>query len=247
MYKFLPEYIEGKIIARNFGHIGHLTGSKMIDIEDKLLDIENQVRFTSCKRDKNDVVIITEKIDGMNAGVVKKNGMLYPINRKGYDSRGMKFQHPDLEVLGDTWAKWVDNHYELYDSILEEDERMVFENCIFVHTLRYNFKNDPVFLLAKYNADNKRINHILLKELANRFGIQQAPVLNIGIAIPPEIVISQYPKGVVGVKGEIEGIVYSYEHGGEVETTAKFVSNKLLGTMSPQIQYRNKFKDMEMF
>jgi hypothetical protein len=239
MYKNLPEYISGKIIARNFGHIGHLTGSKLIDIEDKLIDLDAQEKFTVCKRDKNDLVIITEKIDGMNAGVVKKTGLLYPINRKGYDSRGMGLQHKDLELLGNEWARWVDDHYELYDFILEEGERLVFENCMFQHTLKYRFKNGPVFLLAKYRANNKRLNYSDLTHLANAYNIQQPPLLNMGVAIPPQIIINQYPKGLVGVKGKIEGIVYSYEHNDEVEANAKFVSNELMGTIHPQTKNYN--------
>lgn len=248
MYKNLPEYVEGKIIPRNFGHIGHLTGSKMIDAEDKLLNEDAQIKFIQCKREKTDTVIITEKIDGMNAGIIKKNGMLYPINRKGYDTRGMGDQYEDLMELGNGWALWVDDHYELYDSLLKENERLVFENCIRTHTLQYDFKkNDPVFLLAKYNANNKKIPYSQLSDIAEKTGICQPPILNIGIAIPPQLVISQYPKGLVGVKGVIEGIVYTYEHQGTVESCAKFVSNSLLGTMTPQTHRKNKFIGMERY
>ena len=59
--------------------------------------------------------------------------------------------------------------------------------------------------------------------------------------------INQYPKGLVGVKGKMEGIVYTYEHDGEVEALAKFVSNELLGTISSQIRYKNKFVGMDRY
>lgn len=78
-----------KIIPRNFGHIGHLAGSKMIDDEDKMLPLDVQDIFVHKKRDKNDIVIVTEKIDGMNAGVVKRAGELYGVNRKGYPVTSM--------------------------------------------------------------------------------------------------------------------------------------------------------------
>ncbi|HCL4480033.1 TPA: hypothetical protein N2D99_002100 [Clostridium botulinum] len=41
----------------------------------------------------------------------------------------------------------------------------------------------------------------------------------IGLAVPPQIVIEQYPKGILDVRGLIEGIVYNYEHNGEHENT----------------------------
>lgn len=241
MYKNLPEIFNGKIIPKNFGHISHLTGSKLIDDEDKLLSEEEQNKYTLSKRDRNDLVIIFEKIDGMNAGVIKKNGVLYPINRKGYDTRNMGLINPDLELLGNEWAKWVDAHYLKYDSILEEGERLVFENCILQHTLQYKFKCEPVFLLAKYDVKNKKINHTQLTSLATKNDISQPPVLNIGVAIPPQLIIQQYPKGIIGVHGLMEGIVYNYEHNGEHESCAKFVSNPIMGTRNVVPKYYNKY------
>lgn len=55
----------------------------MIDAEGKMLPMDVQKIFTVKKRDKSDIVIVTEKVDGMNAGVVKKNGKFIPVNRKG--------------------------------------------------------------------------------------------------------------------------------------------------------------------
>jgi hypothetical protein len=237
MYKNLPERSDEKLISNNFGTIGHLSGSKLIDEKDKLLNEEEQRKFTVCKRDKNDLVIITEKIDGMNAGVAKKNGYLYPVNKQGYDVRNMGSVNKELEILGVEWAKWVDENYPLYDKLLVEGERLVFENCIVQHTLRYNFRNDPVFLLAKYNLDGKRINYQCLTELAKSHGIQQPPLLNIGVALPAQLVINQYPKGLIGVQGQIEGIVYNYEHNNEHIGCAKYVSNPLMGTINPKVNF----------
>lgn len=238
----LPEIYQGKLIPKNFGHIKHLKGSKMIDRFDSLAGEQDQYKFTVCKRDINDRIIITEKIDGMNSGVVKKNGVLYPVNRKGYDVRFIAASHSEFELLAKVWSDWVNDHYELYDSILEDDERLVFENAILCHTVKYVFKKEPVFLLAKYNQDNKRINHDSLTSLCNEYDIQQVPVLNIGSAIPPEIIVSQYPDGVIGARNGIEGIVYSYEHNNEFESNVKFVSNPLIGTMEPQTHLYNRFK-----
>lgn len=241
MYKHLPNICKEKLINTNFGSIGHLKGSKLIDSKDKLLSEKEQYKYTICKRNKKDLVIITEKIDGMNAGVIKRNGLIYPINRNGYDSRTMGTVHKELQLLGIEWAKWVDSNYLKYNSILQEGERLVFENCIMQHTLKYEFKDEPVFLLAKYNSDNKKISFNELLSLARTYSIQQPPVLNIGVAISPEIIIQQYPKGIVGVKGEIEGIVYNYEHNGTHESCAKYVSNPIMGTIKPTATFYNSF------
>lgn len=248
-YKFknLPDVIYGyeKIIPRNFGSIQHLAGSKMIDDMDIMMDITAQQKFTECLANIKDVVIALEKIDGMNAGVVKLgNGMLYPTNRKGYDTRTMGRQYKPLEYLGFLWAVWVDKHYELYDSLLEKGERLAFENCMLQHTLLYNFKKiEPVFLLAKYTADGKKMSHKELSNIADNNGIERPPVLNIGAAIPPEILLKQYPNGKVGAVNGMEGIVYNYEINNNHVECAKFVSNQLLTSDNKDVPNKfNRFK-----
>ena len=49
----------------------------MIDDLDHLLSIEEQDKYTKCKRDKHELVILTEKINGMNAGVIKLGDCLF--------------------------------------------------------------------------------------------------------------------------------------------------------------------------
>lgn len=229
-YRYLPPVYAEKLIPKNFGNIGHLTGSKMIDTEDKLLSLEEQEKYTVKKRDSSDVVIITEKIDGMNSGAIKKNGLVYPINRKGYDVRLMgSGSHPELRELGESWAAWVDNQYKLFDSILGEGERLVFESAIYQHTLRYKFRRSAVFLLAKFNDHNQRINYRSLCKLGEKCDLQMPPLLNYGAAIPPDVIIRQYTNGMAGARDGMEGIVYYYEHNGKHESCAKFVSNPKLG------------------
>ena len=74
-------------------------------------------KFTVKLRRPTDLVIITEKLDGMNSGVVKIDGKLYPINRKGYDTRTMGATHTELKELGIEWARWVNYFYSLYESL----------------------------------------------------------------------------------------------------------------------------------
>lgn len=230
-YRHLPPITHyDKLIPKNFGKIGHLTGSKMIDSRDILLSPQEQEKYILKKRDVNDIVIITEKIDGMNAGAIKKNGLVYPINRKGYDTRLMgSGSHPELKELGESWAAWVDDQYELLDFLLEEGERLVFENAIYQHALRYRFHKSAVFLLAKFDDYNQRIDFHSLCELGEKYNLQTPPLLNYGAAIPPDIIIRQYPSGMAGSRDGIEGIVYYYEHNGKHESCAKFVSNPKLG------------------
>lgn len=229
-YKNLPEVFQGKVISRNFGHIQHLAGSRMIDAADKLIGAQEQYYFTECKRKPTDIIYVSEKIDGMNAGAVKKNGVIYPISRRGYDVRTLGVIVKELQLLGESWATWVDEHYSILDRILSEGERLVFENAIMTHTLRYAFEDDGVFLLAKYTEDNLKLTRAETQAIADDWGFQMPPLLCSGIAVRPEVVIKQYPKGLVGSLDKIEGIVYNYESDGKHVCCAKFVSNPKLGS-----------------
>ena len=228
--------MENKIIPRNFGHIGHINGSKMINDEDKLLPIDVQEKFIHKKQNKNDIVIVTEKIDGMNAGVVKKDGVLYAVNRKGYLAKNMGLVREELSLLGKCWDTWVNLHYDVYNKILKDGERLVFENCIIQHTLSYTF-----------HSDGTRVPYSELREIGREYGLVMPPLLNYGCAILPEFVLNQYPNGLVGSRDKIEGIVYVYEHNGKFDGSAKYVSNNKMDNPCPILNRFNHWPDQENF
>ena len=243
MNKYLTEnYSTTKLIPSNFGKIKHLYGSKMIDSYDIALNKIEESKFTSCLQNPNDKNIITEKIDGMNAGVIKIKGVLYPINRSGYDVRTMGNRFIKVKQLADEWINWVDQHYLILNELLNDGERFVFENCIMQHTLRYKFKKGPVFLLAKMTDKNERIPYDDLTEIAIKNNLEQPPLLNYGCAMKPEDVINQFPKGKIGSRDGLEGVVYLYEHEAKDKchiSISKYVSNELLTEPSPNVEKYN--------
>lgn len=237
----IPDGVTHKLVDRNFGSIKHLNGSKLIEVKDTYLDIEKQKYFTEQLRDKRtDKVIISEKIDGMNAGVIKLNNRIYPISRKGYDVRTLGVANHKTVYLAYCWAKWVNEHAYEYSQILENGDRLVFENCIVKHTLKYKFKGSPVFLLAMYRKD-KQVSYEELTEIAKEYNLQLPPLINYGIALEPRTILSNYGKGLVGCKESTEGIVYRYETNKELIGYAKFVSNSKLGTVDSSLMDCNKF------
>ena len=243
-FKNLPPVLTNRLIPRNFGSIGHLPGSKLIDRGDKIVGEPD--KFTVKLRRPTDLVIITEKLDGMNSGVVKIDGKLYPINHKGYDTRTMGATHTELKELGIEWARWVNYFYSLYDRITEEGERLVFENCMFTHTLKYNFFDcNPVFLLAKYNKDNIRMDYTSLTEMSKTHNIEQPKLISFGAA-DPSLIVKANQEHFRMLRGDFEGIVYNYESSGRHEACAKFVSNPLMGTNESLPTCKNGYSEILM-
>lgn len=234
-----------KLVPNNFGKIKHLKGSRLLDDKDSYLDEQNQAKFVIKKRNPNDNIYITEKIDGMNAGIYRKNNEFYALNRKGYDVRSnLIYDDGTLNLLFLFWAYKVnlfskkclsDKHLNL---LFPESYRFVFENCIMKHSLEYNFKDkEPIFLLAIYNDKNERLNYEntmnIVKNYNNR--LQLPPLLSSRCAVPTEILLKNYDSSLVGCKDKMEGFVYWYEtldKNGKYkfEQLAKFVYNLKAGT-----------------
>jgi hypothetical protein len=235
-----------KLIPRNFGSIPHLPGSRMKDADDVSLDINQVDSFIRKTREPYHKIRIMEKIDGSNSGVLKRNGLLYPINRKGYDVRSIPSNILAHKVMY-TWAKWVNEHYDLYDSLLDEGERLVFENCIVQHTLRYRFgKQEPVFLLAKYDKNNQRIPFDDYINIAKQNNIRTPHLFTTGCALPPDVILQNHGS-MVGGRDGIEGLVYYYEENGAITGLAKYVSNDLIIKETSLSQHLNQFKNKELY
>ena len=209
---------EKMINGSNFNRFKHLNGSRLIDSKDSYMDTEAQKMFTTKKRQVNDMIYISEKIDGMNAGLYKYNGKFYALNRKGYDVRSNLIDNEgNINLLFFFWCsdyianianrdKSETNIYKVPDGT-----RFVFENAILTHSLKYNFKgHEPVFLLAVYYGD-KKLSMKNVNYLAKKFNLQTPPMLATHLAVNPEIIVEQYGKGIAGCKENMEGIVYLYE------------------------------------
>lgn len=248
------EFTKEKMISgSNFNRFKHLNGSRLIDSKDQYMDEQAQKMFKEKKRQVNDMIYISEKIDGMNAGLLKRNGKFYCLNRKGYDVRSNLIEEDGhINFLFFAWAYWCSEYVQkernarnsIFD--LPDETRLVFENALLTHSLKYNFKfHDPVFLLSVYEGE-KKLSTKAVNQIARIYNLQRPPMLATHLAVDPTIVINQYGKGLAGCKEDMEGIVYVYEvfdknkKEWKVESMAKYVSNAKAGTSS---EYPNKFND----
>jgi len=214
---------QGKVLARAFASIKHLPGSKMIDAEDKLLGQEQSKWLTKRRRVTADMVIVTEKVDGMNAAVLRCDGLLYPLIRKGYDCRA----NP-LPWINE-FANFVEDNAQRFFSVLEEGERLCGEWMIKTHTLSYKLPHEP-FIAFDIIKDATRLPYLAFKERVAMGNFITAGLVHLGEAIPPEIALQLLDVGYHGVIGEPEGLIYRYEDAKKrYICSGKFVSNPLLG------------------
>jgi hypothetical protein len=214
---------QGKVIPKSFATVQHLPGSKMIDAEDKLLGTEQVKWLTERRRTNADMVIVTEKVDGMNAAVLRRDGLLYPLIRKGYDCRA----NP-LPWIND-FANYVEDNALRFLSVLEEGERLCGEWMVKTHTLSYKLPHEP-FIAFDIIKDTDRLPYLAFRERVAVGGFIAAGLVHLGEAIPPEIALQLLGEGYHGVIGAPEGVVYRYEDAKRrYICSGKYVSNPLLG------------------
>lgn len=168
---------------------------------------EGQARIATVKsRDSHDIIIIQEKLDGFNAGVAKINGRLVALTRSGNLCCQSRFpQHRKFDT-------WVWQHYDRFNSLLQEGERIVGEGLWLAHGTRYYPERvlgwEPWVAFDIMTGATRVPYNTFLSRVAPVFKIP--PLISIGPPHTIEWVTEECPKSRYG--GEhVEGWVYRIE------------------------------------
>lgn len=76
---------------------------------------------TEKARDRHDLIIVQEKLDGSNCSVAKINGTIIPLTRAGYRAESSPYEQHHY------FARWVYKNQNRFDALLSEWERIVGE------------------------------------------------------------------------------------------------------------------------
>ena len=205
-----------KVIDRSYSSIKHLPGSKLIDTSDSLLSEEIANYFTHKTQFDKDLVIVTEKLDGANVGVLRKDDVLYPIMRAGYDVRTS--QHRQLRLFAD----FVEKNSDRFMQLLKDGERACGEWLIKTHSIPYDIKGEP-FVIFDIIQGNKRLNYLEIMQRCHQVGFKMPKLIHMGTAIPTEVAMQLLGDGYHGSLEKPEGVVYRYERDGNFYSSAKYV------------------------
>lgn len=205
---------------KNYGSIGHLPGSRLGEGDHKIMDGQAAI-LTDKPRDWKDLIIVQEKLDGANVGVMRnENGRLIGLTRKGHraiDSPMEQFQ---------MFQRWICRNEPRF-SFLKEGERVVGEWIAMAHGTKY--KTDMPFIAFDiFNAENERISFI---EFNKKIGylLPVAHLLHIGQPISIKKIEKLLDKrtgdiyGYHGALEPVEGAVWRCEREGKVDFLGKYV------------------------
>lgn len=122
--------------GKNYGSIAHLPGSRMGPGDHSCH--EGQERICNEKvRDKHDLIIIQEKLDGSNVGVAKVDGEILALTRAGYLARTSPYEQHHK------FGEWVSENQNRFFTLLEDGERIVGEWLLQAHGTRYLLQHEP--------------------------------------------------------------------------------------------------------
>lgn len=119
-----------------YGSIPHLPGSRLGEGDHHCH--EGQAKIATEKvRDKHDIVIVQEKLDGSCCSVAKINGEIIALGRSGYEAKTSEYQ------VHHVFAEWVESEKTRFDLLLNEGERVVGEFLGMAVGTYYNLHHEP--------------------------------------------------------------------------------------------------------
>jgi hypothetical protein len=185
--------------------------------------------LTDKPRDRHDVIIVQEKLDGSNVAVARIAGDLVPLTRAGYRALTSPYeQHAHFH-------NWVVANPNRFD-FLRDGERVSGEWLMQAHGTRYQLTHDP-FVVFDLFRDGERVLFAELVSRASRAGLIIPHVLSIGPPLSVQAALERLgPHGFHGSVEPVEGAVWRVERLGKVDFLGKFVrSDKVDGKYLPEL------------
>lgn len=133
------EFPKKPLGIKSYGSIPHLPGSRLGPGDHKCH--EGQARIATEKtRDRHDLIIVQEKLDGSNVGVACIDGTIYPLTRAGYVATTSKYEQH--------WrfAEWVYENQARFLAALRDGERFCAEWLMQAHGTRYRLPHEPLVI-----------------------------------------------------------------------------------------------------
>lgn len=201
--------------GKSYGSIPHLIGSR-VGPSDHHAEAGQCRIATEKARDKHDLIIVQEKLDGGNVGVAKVNGEIYAITRAGYLTTTSPYR------THFAFDEYVARNKHRFDLLLKEGERVCGEWMFTAVGTKYNLPHEP-FVPFDIIQGKERLT---FKECAKRLrehDFTMPQTLSIGQPLCIETALTLCETSAHGAIEEVEGAIWRIERKGKVDFLCKFV------------------------
>lgn len=197
-----------------YGSIAHLPGSRMGPADHHCH--EGQARIaTEKKRDKHDLIIVQEKLDGSCCSVARINGEIIALGRSGYMAKTSPY------LMHHYFHDWVELNKYRFKDVLKDGERIVGEWLAQAHGTRYELKHEPYVVFDLMTGTNRLTVEELENRISGKFVIPH--ILSRGEPFSIQAAIDKLSVSAHGAIDPVEGAVWRVERKGKVDFLCKYV------------------------
>lgn len=213
--------------AKAYGSIPHLPNSRMGPADHHVSP--GQARICCDKaRDKHDLVIVQEKLDGSCTAVAKIQGQIIALGRAGYLAETSPYEQHQL------FAQWVQDNQKRFSDCLKEGERLVGEWLAQAHSTRYTLHHAPWVVFDLMQGTTRQPFASMMDRVSEYFVTPR--VLSADGPCDVETMLHLLEPSGHGAVDPVEGAVWRVERRGAVDFLAKFVRpDKVDGIYLPEI------------
>ena len=202
--------------GKSYGSIGHLPCSRLGSGDHCLTGGQVTILLEKV-RDKHDLILVSEKLDGSNVGIGKLQGSIIPLTRSGYRAETSHWEQHHM------FADWVMARQNRFLEMLDEGERLCGEWLAQVHGIHYLLRHEPFVAFDLYR-EGKRILAEELRVRCIQNGIVMPALLHHGGPCSVEHALNALGEhGHHGAQEEAEGAVWRVERNGVVDFLGKYV------------------------
>lgn len=198
-----------------YGSIPHLPGSRLGE-GDHHVHAGQALIATEKVRDRHDIVIVQEKLDGSCCSVAKINNKIIALGRAGYPA--VSSEYP----VHHAFARYVEVHAERFEGLLNEGERVVGEFIAQAVGTKYQLWHEP-FVPFDIMLGQKRVNYETFKQRVRAFYFVIPTLLHIGGSFSVSDALEKIQVSGHGAIDPVEGAIWRIERKGEVDFLTKFV------------------------
>lgn len=213
---------------KSYGSIPHLPYSRMGASDHKCEQGQADIALKK-KRDRHDLIIVQEKLDGGNVGIAKLNGNIIALGRSGYLAETSPFEQHHY------FAKWVQHNRRRFDELLKDGERVCGEWLLQACGTIYNLPHEP-FVAFDIMIGQTRLNYhdFLIRILP--FGFTIPRLIHIGDSFRLEEALKAIETSGHGAEEGVEGAIWRVERKKKVDFLVKYVRpDKIDGKYLPEI------------
>lgn len=198
-----------------YGSIPHLPGSRLGEGDHHCH--EGQAKIATEKtRDKHDLVIVQEKLDGSCCSVAKVGGEIISLGRAGYHAESSEYP------VHHAFARYVKENKERFAALLNEGERVVGEFIAQAVGTKYELTHEP-FVPFDIMIGKERSPYFEFEHRVKKYDFVIPRLIHMGGAYPIELMLQAITVSGHGAIDPVEGGIWRIERKNKVDFLTKYV------------------------